>query len=65
MRSTGLLDLILTNKEVLIWDVKVKGSLRGSDYEMTEFRILRAERSVKSTLMTLKSFFKDLLERVL
>ncbi|GAB0202999.1 hypothetical protein GRJ2_002765500 [Grus japonensis] len=42
MRRGAMLDLILTNKEGLVGDVKLKGSLGCSDHEMVEFRILRA-----------------------
>jgi len=38
-----LLDLILTNKQGLIGDVKIKGSFGCSGHEMVEFRILRKE----------------------
>lgn len=44
------LDLILTNKEGLTRDVRVKGS---SDNEMVEFGILKGGRTVKSKLTTL------------
>ncbi|KAK4832412.1 hypothetical protein QYF61_023091 [Mycteria americana] len=42
MRRDGLLDLILTNKEGPVGNVKIKGNLGCSDHEMVEFRILRA-----------------------
>ena len=35
-----LLDLVLTNKEGLVRDVKTGGSLGCSDHEMVEFGIL-------------------------
>ncbi|PKU45845.1 solute carrier family 25 member 40- hypothetical protein [Limosa lapponica baueri] len=41
-RKGALLGLILTNKEGLVGDVKVKGSLGCNDQEMEEFKILRA-----------------------
>ncbi|PKU30494.1 rna-directed dna polymerase from mobile element jockey-like [Limosa lapponica baueri] len=44
MRRGALLDFMLTNKEGLAGDVKVKGSLGCSDHEMVEFRILRGRR---------------------
>ena len=47
MRRGALLDLILTNKEGLVGDVKVKGSLGCSDHEMVEFRILRGGSRAK------------------
>jgi len=40
MRRSMLLDLVLTNEEGLIEDVKVRGSRSCSDCEMVEFRIL-------------------------
>ncbi|GAB0199565.1 hypothetical protein GRJ2_002421900 [Grus japonensis] len=48
----AVLDLILTNKQGL-GGVEIKGSFGCSDYEMVEFRILRAGRRVKSKLTTL------------
>ena len=69
MRRGALLDLILTNKEGLVGDVKVKGSLGCSDHEMVEFRILRAGRRLKSKLTALdfrradSGLFRDLLGR--
>ncbi|GAB0177908.1 hypothetical protein GRJ2_000256100 [Grus japonensis] len=41
-RRGALLDLVLTNKEALVGDVRLKGSLGCRDHEMVEFRILRA-----------------------
>lgn len=49
-RRGALLDLVLANKEELVGDAKVKGSLGCSDHEMMLFRILRAGRRVKSKL---------------
>ncbi|KAK4829843.1 hypothetical protein QYF61_006853 [Mycteria americana] len=66
-RRHVLLDLILTNKEGLVGEVKVKGSLGCSVHEMVESRILKARRKVKSKLTTLDvrradlGLFKDLL----
>ncbi|KAK4811175.1 hypothetical protein QYF61_019806 [Mycteria americana] len=40
-RRGALLDLILTNNEGLVGDVKVKDSLGCSDHEMVEFKILK------------------------
>jgi len=40
IRRGVLLDLVLTNKEGLVEDVKVGGSLSCCDHEMVEFRIL-------------------------
>ncbi|GAB0208676.1 hypothetical protein GRJ2_003333300 [Grus japonensis] len=65
-----MLDLILTNKEGLVGDVKLKGSLGCSDHEMVEFRILRAVRRAHSKLTTLDfrradfGLFRDLLGRI-
>jgi len=47
------LDLVLTNKEGLVGNVKVKGSLGCSDHEMVELKILRAARRVHRKLATL------------
>ncbi|GAB0189057.1 hypothetical protein GRJ2_001371000 [Grus japonensis] len=71
MRRGALLDLVLTNKEGLLGNVKLKGSLGSSDHEMVEFKILRAARRVHSKLTTLDfrradfGLFRDLLGRVL
>ncbi|GAB0187326.1 hypothetical protein GRJ2_001197900 [Grus japonensis] len=65
-----MLDLVLTNKEGLVGNVKLKRSLGGSDHEMVEFKILRAAGSVLSKLTTLDlrradcGPFRDLLGRV-
>ncbi|GAB0176134.1 hypothetical protein GRJ2_000078600 [Grus japonensis] len=70
MRRGAMLDLILTNKEGLVGDVKLKGSLDCSDHEMVEFKILRAVRRAHSKLTTLDcrradfGLFRDLLGRV-
>ncbi|PKU28685.1 dtw domain-containing protein 2 [Limosa lapponica baueri] len=42
MRRGVMLDLDLTNKEELVGNVSLKGSLGCSDHEMVEFKILRA-----------------------
>ncbi|GAB0209831.1 hypothetical protein GRJ2_003448800 [Grus japonensis] len=66
-RRGAMLDLVLTNKEGLVGDVKLKGSLGCSDHEMVEFRILRAARRACSKLTTLDfrradfGLFRDLL----
>ncbi|GAB0209788.1 hypothetical protein GRJ2_003444500 [Grus japonensis] len=66
-RRGAMLDLILTNKEGLVGDVKLKGGLGCSDHEMVEFRILRAARRARSKLTTLDfrradfGLFRDLL----
>ena len=65
-----MLDLVLTNKEGLVGNVKLKGSLGCSDHEMVEFKILRAVRRVCSKLTTLRfrradfGLFRDVLGRV-
>ncbi|GAB0189368.1 hypothetical protein GRJ2_001402100 [Grus japonensis] len=70
MRRGAMLDLVLTNKEVLVGNVKLKGSLGCSDCEIVEFKILRAVRRAHSKLTTLGlrranfGFFRDLLGRV-
>lgn len=71
-KRSALPDLILTNKEGLIENVKVQGSLGRADYEMVGFRLLRGgsrgkkqDRSagLQETRLWL-SDFKDLLGRV-
>jgi len=52
-RRGAMLDLVLTNKEGLVGNVKGKGSLGCSDHEKVEFKILRAVRRVCSKLATL------------
>ncbi|GAB0205489.1 hypothetical protein GRJ2_003014500 [Grus japonensis] len=69
-RRGAMLDLLLTNKEGLVGDVKLKGSLGCSDHKMVEFRILRATRRVHSKLTALDfrradfGLFRDLLGRM-
>ncbi|GAB0178727.1 hypothetical protein GRJ2_000338000 [Grus japonensis] len=69
-RRSAMLNLVLTNKEGLVGDVKLKGSLGCSDHEMVEFRILRAARKVQGKLTTLDfrradfGLFRDLLGRI-
>ena len=66
-RQDVLLDLILTNKEGLVEDVRVGGSLGCSDHEMVEFRLLRGRSRATSRITTLDfrranfGLFKDLL----
>jgi len=70
MRRCAMLDLILTNKEGLVGNVKVNSSLGCSDHETAEFNILRAARMVHSKLTTLDfrradfGLFMDLLGTV-
>ncbi|GAB0208502.1 hypothetical protein GRJ2_003315900 [Grus japonensis] len=69
-RRGAMLDLVLTNKDGLVGDVKLKGSLGCSDHEMVELKILRAARRVHSKLPTLDfrradfGPFRDLLGRL-
>ncbi|GAB0185519.1 hypothetical protein GRJ2_001017200 [Grus japonensis] len=69
-RRGAMLDLILTNKDGLVGDVKLKGSLGCSDHEMVEFKILRAARRAHSKLTALDfrradfGLFRDLLARI-
>jgi len=62
-----LLDLVLKNKEGLVEDMKVGGSLGCSDHEIVEFRILhggsRAIRKIKTLDFRRDNFtlFKELL----
>ncbi|PKU31806.1 dtw domain-containing protein 2 [Limosa lapponica baueri] len=70
MRKGTVLDLDLTNKEGLVGNVKLKGSLGCSGHEMVEFKILRAARRVCSKLTTLDfrradfGLLRDLIGRV-
>ncbi|GAB0204057.1 hypothetical protein GRJ2_002871300 [Grus japonensis] len=69
-RRGVLLDLVLTNKEGLVGDVKLGGSLGCSDHEMVEFRILRGRSRAISRITTLDfrranfGLCKDLLGRI-
>ena len=70
MRTGAMLDLVLPNKEGLVRNVKLKGSLGCSDHEMVEFKILKAATRAHSKLTALDfrradfSLFRDLLGRV-
>jgi len=65
-----LLDLVLTNKEGLVDDVKVRGSLGCSDHEMGEIRILCGGNRAISRITALDfrranfGLFKDLLRGI-
>ena len=48
-----MLDLVFTNEERLIGDVKVGGGLGCSDHDMVEFRILQGGSRAKSRIVTL------------
>nr|XP_047930749.1 nucleoside diphosphate kinase 6 [Anser cygnoides] len=67
MRRGALPDFILTNKEGLVENVKLKGRLGCSDHEMVKFWIQRAARREHSKLATLDfvrtdfALFRDLL----
>ncbi|GAB0190944.1 hypothetical protein GRJ2_001559700 [Grus japonensis] len=69
-RRDAMLDLVLTNKEGLVENVKLKGSLGCSDHKMVEFKILRAVRRAHNKLTTLDfrradfGLFRDLLGRI-
>ncbi|GAB0193299.1 hypothetical protein GRJ2_001795200 [Grus japonensis] len=52
-RRGAMLDLVLTNKEGLVGDMKLKSSIGCSNNEMVEFKILRAARRAHSKLTTL------------
>ena len=66
-RKGALLDIVLTNKEGLVEDVKVGGRLGCSDHEMVEFRNLcggsRAVSRIKTLDLRRANFglFKELL----
>jgi len=66
----AILVLVLTNKEGLVGNVKLKGSLGCNDQDMVEFKILRGARRVQSKLTTLDfrradfGLFRNLLGRV-
>jgi len=68
-RRDAMLDLLLTNKEGLVGNVKLKRILGCSDDEIVEFKIRRAARRVHSKLTTLGfrradfELFRDLLGR--
>ena len=69
-RRGAMLDLVLTNKEGLVGNVKLRGSLGCSHHEIVEFKILRAPRRAHNKLTTLDfrrtdfGLFRDLLGRV-
>ena len=66
-RRGVLLDLVLTNKEGLVEDVKAGGRLGCSDHEMVEFRMLYGGSRAMSRITALDfrrvnfGLFKDLL----
>lgn len=66
-----MLDLLVTNKEGLVGDVKVGGCLGCTDHEMVEFRILHGGHRAIGRIITLAfrranfSLFTDLLGEIL
>ena len=66
-REDVLPDLLLTKKEELVGDVKVKGSLGCSNHKMVEFKILREVSKTNSRITALNfrretfGLFRDLL----
>jgi len=52
-RRGAMLNLVLTNKEGLVGNVKLKSSLGCSDHETVEFKILRVAGSVHRKLTVL------------
>jgi len=48
-----LLDLVVSNRDVLVRDAKVGGSVECSDHEMVEFKILCERSKTKSRIVTL------------
>lgn len=65
-----LLDLILTNKEGMVGDVKVGCSLGSSDHEIIEFNIMQGRKRAISKIETLDfmkanfGLFRDFLGRI-
>ncbi|PKU28198.1 glycerol kinase [Limosa lapponica baueri] len=53
MMRGAMLDIVLTNKEGLVGNVKLKGSLGCSDHEIVEFKTIRAAQKMHSKLTTL------------
>jgi len=52
-KKGAMLDLVLTNEEGLMSNMKFKGSVGCSDQEMVEFKTLRVSKSMRSKLATL------------
>uniref|UniRef100_A0A8B9ISU6 Endonuclease/exonuclease/phosphatase domain-containing protein n=1 Tax=Amazona collaria TaxID=241587 RepID=A0A8B9ISU6_9PSIT len=69
-RRGAMLDLVLTNREGLVGNLKLQGSLDCSDHEMVEFEILRTVRRACSKLTALDfkradfGLFRNLLSKV-
>ncbi|XP_008941201.1 PREDICTED: probable leucine carboxyl methyltransferase 1, partial [Merops nubicus] len=53
VRKGAMLDLVLTNREGLVGDVKLMGNLGCSDHEVVEFKILRSSK--KGALLKLET----------
>jgi len=70
MRRGAMLDLVVTNKQGLVGNVKLKGSLGCSDHQIVDFKILRTARRahIKLTTQDFRAadfgLFRDLLGRV-
>lgn len=68
--ASVMLNLVVSNKDWLVGNVKFKGSLGCSDHELVAFRMFRAARRTHSKLITLDIrrtdfvLFGDLLCRV-
>jgi len=69
-RRGAVLDLVISHKERVVGNGRLKGSLGCSDHGMVGFRILRAVRGAHSKLTTLDfrradfGLFRDLIGRV-
>jgi len=69
-REGALLDLILTKKEGLVGDMKLRDSIGCSDQEMMEFRTPRGKSKTNSRITTLDfrradfDLFRDLCGRI-
>lgn len=70
LRKSAMMDFVLTNKEGLVGNVKLKGSLSCSSQELVEFKILGATKRLHSKLSALdfrraeSGLFKELLSRL-
>lgn len=58
-KRSAMLDLVLSNKEGLMENVNLPGSLGSQDHEMVEFEILRTVRRVHNKLATLDFWNAD------
>ncbi|PKU35647.1 glycerol kinase [Limosa lapponica baueri] len=64
-RRGVLLDLVLTNKEGLVEDIKVGGSLGCSDHDKTEFRIVGSMCKTTSRTLDFRRANFDLFKKLL